>query len=324
MKFNGLFVVILVAVFGLTEIRLFAQQSTTSTGVKEPVAVPSQDAGSSALSPAEAEVAAAGNKLMDAFNQGNAAQVLDMFLPDAELIDELGNVHVGKEEIGNLVKTFFEKYPGVQTASELESIRVVSGLALLDGSRTMADKEGKSFSLVRFASIWKKTDAGYKVVSLRDISEPIPPTPREALEQLSWLVGSWVNHGTDGTVEMDYRWADDASFIVGDLSVVSPDGRQVMKSFQRIAWDASEGTYRSWTFDSDGGWGEALWLATEKGWSLQSKAVTPQGSRGSATVAIVPESEDRFVIIGSNRVSDGVAEPDYQHTVVRKAPTPSK
>jgi len=324
MKFIGLFLGLMVVALGSSVNSVSAQQSKTATGVKEAVAVPSQDTGSTTLSPAEAEVAAAGRKLMDAFNQGDAALVVDMFLPDAELIDEAGTVHVGKEEIGNLVKAFFERYPGVQTTSELESIRLIAGLALVDGSRSMSDKEGKSVSLVRFVSVWKKTDSGYKVVSLRDVSEPIPPTPREALEQLSWLVGSWVNQGSDGKVEMDYRWAEDASFIVGDLSVVSPDGRQLMKSFQRIAWDASAGTFRSWTFDSDGGWGEATWMATEQGWVLQSKAVTPQGAIGSATVTIAPENEDRFNLIGTNRFSNGVAEPDYQHTVVRKAPSADK
>lgn len=324
MKFNCLFVGIMFAASSAALNVASAQQSNSPTGVKEAVSVPAQDPGSAALSPAEAEVAASAKKLMDAFNQGNAAQVLDMFLPDAELIDEAGTVYVGKEEIGNLMKAFFERYPGVQTTSELESIRLVAGLAMVDGSRSMSDKEGKSVSLVRFVSVWKKTDAGYKIVSLRDVNEPIPPTPREALEQLSWLVGSWVNQGSDGKVEMDYRWAEDASFIVGDLSVVAADGRQVMKSFQRIAWDASAGTYRSWTFDSDGGWGEATWMATDEGWALQSKAVTPQGAIGSATVTIAPESEDRFTIVGSNRFSNGVAEPGYQHTVVRKAPAPSK
>jgi uncharacterized protein (TIGR02246 family) len=307
-----------------SSVSTFAQQSNNSTGVKEAVVVPSQDSAEIALSPAEAEVASAAKKLMDAFNQGNASQVVDMFLPDAELIDEAGNVHLGKEEISALVKAFFEQYPGVQTASELESIRLIAGLALVDGSRTMADKEGKSFSLVRFASVWKKTDAGYKVVSMRDIAEPVLPTPQEALGQLAWIVGTWVNQGSDGKVEMDYRFSEDGNFIVGDLSVVAPDGRNVMKSVQRIGWDASEGTFRSWTFDSDGGWGEAVWLATEGGWTLQSQAVTPQGIKGSATITITSENEDRFVLLGTNRNSGGVADVDFQHTVVRKAPEASK
>lgn len=324
MKSKKLFTATVIAALCSFGIDAVAQQSGTSTGVKEPVAVPSQEGAGVELSPAQAEVASAGKKLIDAFNQGNAALAADMFLPDAELIDESGTLHTGKEEITALIKSFFEKFPGVQTVSQIESIRLVAGLALVDGSRTMMDKDGKSFSLVRYAAIWKKTDAGYKLVSLRDIAEAIPPSPREALETISWLVGAWVNEGTDGKVEMDYRWAEDGNFIVGDLLVVGPDGRQLMKSFQRIAWDASQGTFRSWTFDSDGGWGESLWSPLEQGWILESKAFTPTGAQGAARVSLIPETEDRFKIQGTNRLSNGVAEPDYEYIVTRKAPTPDK
>ena len=323
MKSDKFFLGAAIAIFCSLGSQGIAQQSGTATGVKEPVAVPSQN-GAGGLSPAEAEAAAVGKKLIEAFNQGNASLVVDMFLPDAELIDEAGTVHLGKEEISALVKSFFEKFPGVQTSSQVESIRLVAGLALVDGSRTMMDKEGKSFSLVRYAAIWKKTDAGYKIVSLRDIAEPVPPTPKEALETISWLVGSWMNEGTDGKVEMDYRWAEDGNFIVGDLLVSSADGSQVMKSFQRIAWDAAQGTFRSWTFDSDGGWGESLWSPSDQGWILESKAFTPLGAQGSVRVALTPETADRFKIQGTNRLSNGVAEPDYEQIVVRKAPTAGK
>lgn len=315
------------AVFSATcflSISGIAQQSGTATGVKEPVAVPAQNGANNGLSPAEAEVAGAGKKLIDAFNQGNAAMATDMFLPDAELIDESGTVYLGKEEIGALIKSFFEKFPGVQSASEIESIRLVAGLALVDGSRTMMDKDGKSFSLLRYTSIWKKTDAGYKIVSLRDVAEIVPPTPKEALEAIAWLVGSWVNEGSDGKVELEYRLAEDGNFLIGDVLVVGADGRQTMKSFQRIGWDAAQGTLRSWTFDSDGGWGESLWTPTEQGWILDSKATAPSGVQGSVRVSLTPEGEDRFKIQGSNRLSNGVAEPDYEYSVVRKAPSPGK
>lgn len=323
MKMKWLLTGTLVVTAGIVSPSALAQEAGSTTGVKAAVVVPAQPA-ADAISPAEAEVAAAGKKLIDAFNQGDANAVLDNFLPDAELIDEVGTVHLGKEEIGALLKAFFEKYPGVQTQSEIESIRLVAGLALVDGTRALADKEGKSFSIIRYASIWKKTDAGYKLVSLRDINEPLPLTPKEALEELGWLVGSWVNEGSDGKVELDYRLAEDGNFIVGDLSVIAADGTQIMKSFQRIAWDASEGKFRSWTFDSDGGWGEATWLTTDQGWVMQSKAVSPIGERGSAIVSILPESADRFVIQGTHRTSEGIAEPDYEHIVVRKAPQPGK
>jgi hypothetical protein len=93
-----------------------------------------------------------------------------------------------------------------------------------------------------------------------------------------------------------------------------------MKSFQRIAWDASQGKYRSWTFDSDGGFGEGVWTATPNGLVMQNSAVGPDGVRGTATVKLVSDSKDRFTFQGIHRMSEGIEAPDYEYTVVRKPP----
>lgn len=272
---------------------------------------------------AEAEIMKVSKQLMDGFNKADIDGVLSLFLPDAELIDDSGTVHLGHEELKGLLKSFHEAYPGAKTQAEIESIRLVAGLAFVDGTRVITDKDGKSVSVLRFATIWKKTDAGYKLASMRDVSEPLPLTPHEALEGIQWIVGHWVNEGNDAKVDLHYRWSEDGNFIVGDILITAGD-TVLMKSFQRIAWDAAEGKYRSWTFDSDGGFGEGLWHATPDGWTLQSKAVSPEGLRGSAVTKIVADGKDRFEVFGLHRLTDGVEEPDYQYTVVRRPPEPTK
>lgn len=299
---------------GLATSICYAQQPATPTAPAAAVKPVSAEQGAM-----EAEVMKASKQLMDAFNNGSVDGVLGVFLPDGELIDDSGTVHLGHEELKNLVSQFFAAYPGAKTQAEIESIRVVGGLAMVDGSRIISDKDGKGLSVLRFATVWKKTDAGYKLASLRDVSVPLPPTPHEALETISWIVGQWVNEGTDAKVDLNYRWAEDGNFIVGDI-LITANEKVVMKSFQRIAWDAHEGKFRSWTFDSDGGFGEGLWYPTPNGWALTSKAVAPDGSRGTATVRIQSDSKDRFNVLGTHRVSEGNEEPDYSYTVVRRPP----
>jgi uncharacterized protein (TIGR02246 family) len=261
----------------------------------------------------------AAKQLSDAFNAGNADAVAAVFLPDGELIDDSGTVYLGHTEIKALVKAFQEAYPGAKTDAQVESVRSVAGLVLVDGTRVITDKDGKGLSVLRFATIWKKTEAGLKLASLRDVSEPLPPTPHEALEGLAWIVGEWINESGDSKVLLNYRWDETGNFIVGDINVTS--GEQIlMKSFQRIAWDASQGKYRSWTFDSDGGFGEGVWTATPNGLVMQNSAVGPDGVRGTATVKLVSDSKDRFTFQGIHRMSEGIEAPDYEYTVVRKPP----
>ena len=267
----------------------------------------------------ETDAVKAIKQLTDALNAGNPDAVAGVFLTDGELIDDSGTVHLGHEEIKALVKAFQETYPGSKTDAQVESVRAVAGLVLVDGTRVITGKDGSSLSVIRFATIWKKTDAGLKLASLRDVSEALPPTPHEALEGLAWIVGEWINESGDNKVSINYRWDDNGNFIVGDINITS--GEQViMKSFQRIAWDASQGKYRSWTFDSDGGFGEGVWNATPTGLVLQNSAVGPDGLRGTATVKLVSDSKDRFTVQGIHRMSEGMEAPDYQYTVVRKPP----
>jgi uncharacterized protein (TIGR02246 family) len=267
----------------------------------------------------ETDAVKAAKQLTDAFNAGNSDAVATVFLPDGELIDDSGTVYLGHTEIKALVKAFQEAYPGAKTEAQVESVRSVAGLVLVDGTRVITDKDGKGLSVLRFATIWKKTDAGLKLASLRDVSEPLPPTPHEALEGLAWIIGEWINESGDTKVSLNYRWDDNGNFIVGDIHITSGD-QVLMKSFQRIAWDASQGKFRSWTFDSDGGFGEGVWNATPNGLVMQNSAVGPDGLRGTATVKLVSDSKDRFTVEGIHRMSEGVEAPDYSYTVVRKPP----
>ena len=298
-----------------------AQDSTTpapTSGATSQVPVVSKPVSAEQLA-LETEAVKAVKQLTDAVNTGNVDSICAMFLPDGELIDDSGTVHLGHEEIKTLMKAFQEAYPGTKTDAQVESVRGGGGLVLVDGTRVMTDKEGKSLSVLRFATIWRKTDAGLKLASLRDVSEALPPTPREALEGLSWIVGEWINESSDAKVQMNYRWDESGNFIVGDILITSGE-QTIMKSFQRIAWDASQGKYRSWTFDSDGGFGEGGWTATPNGLVMQNSAVGPDGVRGTATVKLLSDSKDRFTFQGIHRMSEGVESPDYEYTVVRKPP----
>jgi hypothetical protein len=267
----------------------------------------------------ETEAVKAVKLLTDALNSGNVDAISGAFLADGELIDDSGTVHLGHDEIKALLKAFHETYPGAKNEAQVESVRGVGGLVLVDGTRVIIDKDGKSLSVLRFASVWRKTDAGLKLASLRDVSEALPPTPHEALEGLSWIVGEWINESSDSKVQMNYRWDESENFIVGDILITSGE-QTIMKSFQRIAWDASQGKYRSWTFDSDGGFGEGVWTATTNGLVMQNSAVSPDGVRGTATVKLLSDSKDRFTFQGIHRMSEGVESPDYEYTVVRKPP----
>lgn len=273
---------------------------------------------------AQAAIRKSGEKLIEAFNAGKAEDVAALFLPVGEFIDDDGNIYSGREEISALFAGFFERFPGSKLTLDVESIRVIgTHLAIEEGSRYITTQDGKDRATVRYVTVWMNADGKWSVASVREAADDPPPTPKDQLEPLAWMVGEWINEGSDSVVSITYKWSEDGNYLLGDYDV-KIEGRAQRTSTQRIGWDPVEQRIRSWLFDTDGGFAEGLWTQRGAGWVVQSSASLPDGQRGSATLSIEPDGADRFVIKATNRVIGGVVDEDFEVTVVRKPPAPAK
>jgi uncharacterized protein (TIGR02246 family) len=260
-------------------------------------------------------------QLTEAFDQGKAEPIVALFLETGELIDEQGTVHAGHVQIKELLDGFFAKFPGSTMSIESEAIRQVGPVVIDDGSRIITDATGVS-SVLRYTAVMVQTEQGWRIASIRDFPEETVPTAGELLQPLAWLVGEWVNEGADGRVQITYRWSEDENYIMGEFTMMR-DGQPVGKSTQRIGWDALLGQPRSWVFDSDGGFSQAIWTETESGWVVKSTATLPDGRTGSATLRLQPESDSRFRLSGVDRIVGSQVEDDYELMVVRRPQTTS-
>lgn len=272
--------------------------------------------------PGVAEIRKESEKLATAFSGGKADEVAGMFLVKGELIDEGGTVYRGQQEIEDLVTAFFAKFPGSQMKNEIESIRIVGPVAIQEGRRETTAKDG-STATMRYICVLSKTDQGWRIASLRDFGDESAPSPGEFLKPLAWLIGDWVNEGSDARVKIAYRWSEDKNFILGDILVTKSD-QVVMKSSQRIGWDALHGSPRSWTFDSDGGFTESNWTQVDDTWMVHASATMPDGQTGSAIVKITNGEKGRYVMTGTNRIIGNTMEEDYEITVVKQPPAAGK
>jgi len=269
-----------------------------------------------------AAIRAADEQLVKAFNAGKADELAAMFLPKGELIDEQGNVHAGQAAIKDLLTKYFEKFPGTKLTHEVDSIRVIGPVAFEEGTRTTVTKDETARAQVRYSMIRTKIGNNWPIVTLEDSSEDPDETPHERLESLAWLVGDWVNEGTDAAVRISYRWSDDKNFLLGEFHV-GKSGSTVMQSTQRIGWDPLAGKVRSWMFDSDGGFGEGHWTYVDGSWVIKSSAVLPDGQTGSATVTMTPQSKDRYTLKGTDRIAGDDRDDDFEFVVSRKPPLPA-
>lgn len=264
----------------------------------------------------EAEIEKTRQTLIQAFEAAKPEEVADQFLPEGEWVDELGNIYHGREHIRDILKTYFETYPGAKMSTHVEKLIAIGPVAFEEGTRTMTCGED-SQAIVHYTATLAKTDDGWKYVSVKDMEREVLPTAHQMLEPLEWLVGEWVNEGTNGRVLITYRWSDDGNYLLGTYQIES-NGELAMKSEHRIGWDPLHKRIRTWLFDSDGSFGEGVWIPVGESWHIQSSAILPDGGTGSAIIRLTQDDANRFTMIGTHRLINGVQEEDFEFHVVRK------
>jgi len=277
-----------------------------------------------APSPDELAVRQLSQRIVEAYNGGQAKALAAAFLPEGEAVDEEGNVYQGREQLEQVFAKFFEKFPGMKMTMEVASIRVLGpGLAVEDGTRKVVTQDGTGKAAIRYTLMHVKREGQWLIASAREFAADEEPTPHERLQPLAWLAGDWVDENAESIVLMSCRWSEDKNFLLMDYTA-KIQGRSAMKTSQRIGWDPLHQRVRSWAFDSDGGYGDAHWTAIPTGWVIKSSAVLPDGRSGSATLFIEPVDQDKFVMRGFDRIIGDETNDDYEVTIVRRPPAPNK
>ena len=75
---------------------------------------------------------------------------------------------------------------------------------------------------------------------------------------------------------------------------------------QIIGWDPVAAGIRSWTFDSDSGFGSEQWTKDGKNWVLEATGVTRDGAQTAATNILSPIDHDHFTWQSVRRSLDQV------------------
>lgn len=257
-----------------------------------------------------------------AFDANDAAALAALFTEGGELVDENGNVHVGRAGIEAAFKQFFEAFPRARLLMEVQDVRRVDEeIAIEEGVRLVLVDDGAAAAQVRYVAVRTREGDAWPIVSYREFADDPPPTAREMLAQLDWLVGEWIDESPDGRTLINFRWSEDGHYILGDFNV-SVSALPTTTSQQRIGWDPVNLTLRSWTFDADGGFSEGVWTPAESGWIVRSVATLPDGSTGAATLTMALDGDDHVLITGEDRVIAGVIEPDFALRIARRQPRP--
>jgi uncharacterized protein (TIGR02246 family) len=244
-----------------------------------------------------------------------------MFADDAEMIDENGERLRGRAMIENLFGSMFRERPGATLSITPTSLRFLAPDVAEEEGHTAVRVGDEQPSTRHYTVLFLKQGDRWRYAKVREEQEP-GLTPHQRLEELSWLVGEWIDESPDSVVNATCRWTDDGHFLLRDFSV-RVQGKSVMTVNERIGWDASARQIRSWVFDSEGGHGTGLWSRTGNQWVIKSTGVLSDGRIATATHTLTRlgphsarwSSVDRTV--GDRAVTDRA-----EYLMVRRPPQP--
>lgn len=113
------------------------------------------------------------------------------------------------------------------------------------------------------------------------------------LDELGWTVGQWIDKGEVSTIRTTCSWTTNHKFLTRSFSV-QEDGEVILSGTQVIGWDPTAKRIRSWTFDSEGGFGEGRWMRDGNRWNVKTSHVLANGEGAAAVNVITYVDRDTF------------------------------
>jgi uncharacterized protein (TIGR02246 family) len=258
-----------------------------------------------------------------AYNARDAKALGALFAEEAEIEDDDGTITRGREAIiGRFTRRFAEGEQGTLAVNS-ESVRFLAPtLAVESGTATVTDPAGGP-ETNRYTVLYTKHDGRWVQARIKDeTSDPV--SANEHLKELEWLRGEWVNESDDAIVSTTCDWSDEGSFLVRKFDV-KIEGNVALKGTQRIGWDAVHKQFRTWVFDTGGGFADGLMARDGERWIVKLCGARADGQSVSVTTTITRLGPDRFSWECADRTLGGDVVPGIDRfVVVRKPPEPGR
>ena len=175
---------------------------------------------------------------------------------------------------------------------------------------------GKAKELVvsRCSFLYSREDGKWLIAIAREW-----PGDGLSLRDMEWLIGSWEARNNGVTVSTRYEWTKNKTFIRCNLSI-NQDGKTVTGT-QMFGKMPSTGGLHTWTFEDEGGIGDADITRDGKKWLFTARGSTADGRVITATNIMTPVDANSFVWHAVDRTSDGEALPDLPPIKVTRVKT---
>jgi uncharacterized protein (TIGR02246 family) len=259
----------------------------------------------------------------NAFNAKSLEKVMQFWSESGVHIDrETGQRTEGQDAIRADIAEAFKQRPNSRMLGRVESWRLITPeVASVQGQVTVGSP-GEPPSLTDFSAILVGKDGKWMIDTIEEMPTPVPATSYDALRDLEWLVGTWSDESDEAKVKNVFRWSPSNAFLIRSFSVEFADG-DVRQGTQVIGWDPRSQEIRSWTFNSNGSFGDATWSKNGEDWLIKSSQTLSDGQAASGTFALSRIGEDQMTLKLIGHEIEGEPQPTERSvTVVRQSEEP--
>ncbi len=240
---------------------------------------------------------------IEAFENGDAEAASKFLTEEAAIVPDEGDIVKGRETVQKTYAEFFAKNPKRKCTLEPEKLDFTSRVtAIEEGQMTVVPEKGES-EAHRYHVLFVKEDGKWLISVIKEW-----PSETAALHELDWLIGKWVAKRDDLEIHSDYEWFGDKSFILAKFKIKGKE--KTFSGMQMIGVDPKTGELRSWTFEHDGGFGEANVTRDGKKWVFDSATSLSNGSVLTSTTIMTEINHDAFSWQPTNLSVDGAPVSD--------------
>jgi len=254
---------------------------------------------------------------LEAFHNRDAEAMAALWTEDGEYLTPGGDVIKGRDALQESFERNFVEDKDVRVELDDPSVRVSSPSVAVEEGTAYVVRPDADPQVIDYVAVHVKQDGEWKLDSLREADAP-EPTSAEQLQQLSWLLGRWVDQDDESAVETTCEFTRHGNFITRSFRV-QLQGEVSLEGTQVIGWDPVNKAFRSWMFDTEGGFGEGTWSRRGDRWVVRTKQTLADGSRASAINILQPQEDGTYIWQSTGRDVDGHPQPDLGPvTVVRQ------
>jgi uncharacterized protein (TIGR02246 family) len=246
-----------------------------------------------------------------AFERGDAKALAAHWTAGGEYVGGDGTNLSGRVAIEKAYGELFVKNSKAKLDVEEGAARFTSQNAAIGEGYFKVRRDNEGASTGRYHILYVKEEGQWRIAVLRE-----SPDEGASLSEIEWLIGDWETKSDEIQVRSSYKWWGNKSFIRMDFAIKEKD--RTLSGFQMIGKDAATGELRSWTFEADGGYGEAVWSRDGKKWALDSAGVLSDGTTVSATNILIPIDDQSFTWQSTNRMVGGEEQPNIPPIRVRR------